>query len=122
VLRADEITQGFGEAIASVFANDANFNGCAVRSEFWYFAVFGLIVGLVVTFIDMALFGGTPALQGLFVLGTLIPNLAVGARRLHDTDRSGWWQLISLVPLVGIILLIVWWCTAGTPGKNRFDV
>ena len=53
-------------------------------------------------------------------LGTIIPSLTIGTRRLHDTDRSGWWQLLVFVPLIGAIVLIVWYATAGTPGTNRF--
>jgi uncharacterized membrane protein YhaH (DUF805 family) len=54
------------------------------------------------------------------MLAVLLPGIAVSIRRLHDTDRSGWWLLIVLVPLVGAILLIVWYCTEGTRGPNRF--
>jgi len=56
----------------------------------------------------------------IFALVNLLPSLVVGIRRLHDTDRSGWWLFIILIPLVGIILLIVWLATKGTPGANRF--
>ena len=53
-------------------------------------------------------------------LGLFLPTLAVQVRRLHDLDRSGWWILISLIPLVGAIILLVWACTKGTDGENRF--
>ncbi len=53
-------------------------------------------------------------------LATFLPSLAMGVRRLHDTDRSGWWWLLSFIPLIGIIVLIVFWCSEGTRGPNRF--
>jgi uncharacterized membrane protein YhaH (DUF805 family) len=56
----------------------------------------------------------------LFGLATLLPGLAVSVRRLHDTNRSGWWILLWFIPLIGIIVLIVWWVQQGTPGPNRF--
>ena len=59
-------------------------------------------------------------LNSLANLALLLPNLAVGARRLHDTDRSGWFLLLVFIPLIGIIILIVWWCQRGTAGPNRF--
>jgi uncharacterized membrane protein YhaH (DUF805 family) len=62
---------------------------------------------------------GTQILGYVLILATLVPNLAVGARRLHDTNRSGWWQLIGIIPIVGWILLIVWYATDGTPGQNE---
>ena len=57
---------------------------------------------------------------GIFSLVVLLPGIAVGVRRLHDLDRIGWWLLLAFVPLVGTIILIVWFCTRGTPGPNRF--
>ena len=56
----------------------------------------------------------------LWALGNFLPSLAVGVRRLHDTDRSGWWLLIAFIPLIGAIVLLVFFCTRGTPGPNRF--
>ena len=111
----------FTEAVRSGFQNYANFNGRAQRSAFWYWVLFSAVVGTVLTLVDSAMFDeGTPVLSGLFSLATIIPNLAVGARRLHDTDRSGWWQLIVFIPLIGIIVLIVWMASRGKPGPNRF--
>ena len=57
-------------------------------------------------------------INSLFTLATIIPNLSVAARRLHDTDRSGWWQLLHIVPLIGTIVLIVWWCIARHAGTE----
>ena len=71
--------------------------------------------------------GGTIAvssglLTGIYQLAVLIPSLAVGARRLHDTGKSGWWQLLHLIPLVGTIVLIVFWATDGDPNPNQHGV
>ncbi len=85
----------------------ADFNGRARRSEFWYFVLFQVLVGIVASILDQIL-GTERIVSGLVSLALLLPGLAVGARRLHDTGRSGWWQLLSLT-IVGIIVLIVWW-------------
>jgi len=58
--------------------------------------------------------------SSIWSLVTFLPSLAMGVRRLHDTDRSGWWWLLSFIPLIGIIVLIVFWCFEGTRGPNRF--
>jgi len=65
-------------------------------------------------------FGIGRTLLGLFFLASFLPAISVIVRRLHDTDRSGWWYWIGLIPLVGAILLLVWFCTRGTSGPNRF--
>jgi uncharacterized membrane protein YhaH (DUF805 family) len=112
---------GFGDAISTVFGKYATFGGRAVRSEFWFWALFTFIVLIVLNIIQFTVSGVAGSLlQLLFELATLIPSIAVAARRLHDTDRSGWWQLLAFVPIVGFILLLVWYCQPGTPGTNRF--
>lgn len=115
----------FGAAIISGFQKYATFSGRASRSEFWYYILFVALVGVVLTTIDLvvflAIFGfELQPLSTLFSLGTLVPNFAVSVRRLHDTQRSGWWNLIVLVPLVGLIVLIVFWAQRGTEGQNKF--
>ena len=114
----------FGEAISSGFQNYVNFTGRAARSEFWYWVLFNLIVGIVTGVIDYIAFPGAAVspLNSLANLALLLPNLAVAARRLHDTDRSGWFLLLAFIPLIGIIILIVWWCQRGTTGPNRFGL
>lgn len=86
----------------------ADFNGRAKRTEFWMFILFNWIASLIVAVIGWAL--GISVLSTIYGLAVLVPTLAVGARRLHDTGRSGWWWLICLVPLIGFIWLIVLWC------------
>ena len=111
----------FLDAIKSCLRNYVTFSGRALRSEFWYWMLFCLILGLVTATLDRAVFPDSEnsPLNTIGALLTLLPSLAVGARRLHDIDRTGWWQLISLT-LIGVFLLIYWFCKAGQPGTNRF--
>ena len=113
----------FQEAVRSGFTNYANFRGRACRSEFWWWQLFLVLAGIVVEVLDLLVnsnvLGGSP-LATLFWLATIIPDLAVTVRRLHDTDSSGWWIFLGLIPLIGIIVLIVWWCQQGSKGYNRF--
>ena len=115
----------------------AQFSGRSQRKEFWMFFLFVVIVSIIASLIDRVLgFGAvhtvagpgrfvttsrsTGPIGGLFALAMLIPGIAVAVRRLHDTDRSGWWLLLSLVPIVGGIIVIVFYCLDGTTGTNRF--
>jgi uncharacterized membrane protein YhaH (DUF805 family) len=85
--------------------------------------LFIIIGGVVAAILDALFFWSATSntlLADVFALATLLPNIAVVVRRLHDTDRSGWWYLLILIPLVGIIILIVWCIQRGTPGDNRF--
>jgi len=108
----------------AVLKKYATFSGSAQRAEFWYFILFSTIASLVLGVLD-GIFGtfnpesGFGLLSGIYSLAIIIPTLAVGARRLHDIGKSGWWQLIMLIPLVGIILLIVWWAT-DSKGDNLY--
>ena len=118
-------TMTFGEAVKSCFGKYATLRGRASRSEFWYFELFGLI--MVVGFSALsAILGKTlttyviEPLYAIYMLGILLPAISVTVRRLHDRDKSGWWYWIALVPLVGAILLLVWFCQKGTDGDNRF--
>jgi len=112
---------GFGEAVSSVLKNYATFSGRAPRSEYWYWALFILILSIAAMAIDAMLFsesGYSPV--GLVVsLGLLIPNISVAVRRLHDIGRTGWWFLIAFT-IIGVILLIIWACTKGTDGPNGY--
>jgi len=116
----------FAQAIASGFANYVNFTGRAIRSEFWFWQLFLVVGGIAVEILDVALYALVShtltfsPLTDLFWFGTLLPSVAVGVRRLHDIDRSGWWYLLMFVPLIGAIVLIVWWCKRGGKGYNRF--
>jgi len=104
----------------------AEFSGRSQRKEYWMFYLFCVIVAVVLNVVESivglsGMVGGVYGpLTSLFLLGILVPSIAVGIRRLHDTDRSGWWLLIALVPIVGGIVLLVFFVTDGTHGPNRF--
>ncbi len=106
------------------FKKYATFEGRAQRSEFWYFCLFCLLVGIVTLYIDISVLGYsveeeyTP-LNTIAYLAVFIPSISVTARRLHDIGKSGWWMLLALTG-IGIILLIVWYATEGEKKKNRF--
>ncbi len=125
------------QAVKSVFSKYVTFSGRAARSEYWWWTLAYLIVTMVLGYVDRNLLGsgdmqsgmadGTVhmsmnlgILGGLWALACLLPGIAVSIRRLHDIDRSGWWTLLAFIPLVGWIVLIVWYCKRGTTGDNRF--
>ncbi|HEY2403027.1 MAG TPA: DUF805 domain-containing protein [Steroidobacteraceae bacterium] len=109
---------GFVQAISTGFTKYVNFRDRACRSEFWYWALFLNIVSIVALIIDGAL--NTHLGLTVFFLVTYIPNIAIGVRRLHDLDASGWWILLSFIPIIGMIALLIWFATKGTDGPNRF--
>lgn len=121
----------FVQAIKAGYRGYVSFGGRSSRSDFWFWVLYQTIVSVILG----ALFGGSTMVaadggfsynftgnlvSNLWSLAHFLPGLAVGIRRLHDTDRSGWWTLIALVPLVGWIVLIVFYCQAGSAGSNRF--
>ena len=97
------------------------FTGRSRRSEYWYFVLFNLIVAVVLAIVDSALrkIVGFGMFGMLYSLAVLVPGIAVSIRRLHDTDRSGWWLLLALVPLVGLVL-IVFLAEDSNAGTNRY--
>lgn len=109
----------FFPAVKSAYAHYATFEGRASRSEFWWFALFNLIATMLLGFVDDVI-GTYPLLYGLFSLASLLPSLALGVRRLHDINKSGWYYLLICIPLIGVIVLFVWSCLKGTPDANRF--
>lgn len=100
----------------------AAFEGRARRKEYWYFVLFFAIVMAVAMVLDGVLFGNADEgpIQLVVVLGLLAPSLAVAFRRFHDIDRSAWWVLIGLIPIIGAIVVIYWAAQPGTKGPNRF--
>src|SRR6185437_15094723 len=112
---------GFGQAISAGFSNYVGFSGRACRSEYWYWILFVVIVAIATSIIDRVVFpdSDTPPLTALFDLATFLPSFALLFRRLHDIDRTGWWWLIAFTG-IGIIVLLVWACTRGTAGANRY--
>ncbi len=137
-----EAPRDFWRAIGICFRKYADFNGRAPRAEYWWWVLFQWLIGLTATMIDtptyLAYFAalsnnwpssGLPppfpyslglSLTSLVNLALFLPTLSVSVRRLHDLDKSGWWLLLSFIPLIGWIILLVWACTRGTRGPNRF--
>ncbi|RFA10682.1 DUF805 domain-containing protein [Subtercola boreus] len=129
----------FGEAVRRFYKKYATFSGRASRAEYWWWALVAAIVNLVLqTIIQASGVGrlnadgtmGNPGPVGVlaaiilfvWVLATIVPTIALTVRRLHDTDRSGWWVFIALVPLVGGIVLLVFTLSAPVPAGERFDL
>ena len=117
------------EIFLSVLKNKyADFNGRARRQEYWNYVLFlflFIMAAYVIMFVGIAMESALISGLGTVILvvvalGTFIPSLAVAVRRLHDTNRSGWFYLIGLIPLIGGILLLVWYCTEGTHGDNDY--
>lgn len=95
------------------------FEGRARRKEYWFFVLFNLIITIVISVVESGI--GTGGVLGIiYMLGVFLPSVAVAIRRLHDTDRSGWWLLISFIPVIGVIVLLVLLALDSTPGDNRF--
>lgn len=108
---------GFADAVRSALSKYVTFSGRARRSEFWWFALFSVIVYVVAAVLDAAM--GSRFVSILASLALLLPSLAVTVRRLHDTGRSGWWVFIGIIPLIGTIALLVFECQDSQPGTNR---
>ena len=118
----------FVESIQTVLGKYAAFSGRARRSEYWWFILFFFLVAIVAAVVDSALglqlgndqstFSDTGLVSAVVTLALLIPWLAVSVRRLHDTGRSGWLVLLGLIPIVGVILLIIWFAQDSKPGAN----
>jgi uncharacterized membrane protein YhaH (DUF805 family) len=102
-----------------VLEHYADFTGRARRAEFWWYALANFLVSIVLNIL-IAISSIFWVVYVIYALGVLIPGLAVAVRRLHDTDKSGWWILIGLIPIVGVIVLIVFWATDGALGPNKY--
>lgn len=102
-----------------VLQNYVGFSGRARRKEYWMFVLFNFIAGIILGIIE-AIIGLPGILSGLYSLAILIPSLALVFRRLHDTGKSGWWILISLVPIAGSIILLVFMCLDSDAGTNKY--
>lgn len=120
---------GFGDAVRTCWRKYGDFDGRAARSEFWWWVLFAALVQVaasVILALGLVLFQNAGFLQWLTVLvfmvvllAFILPSITVSVRRLHDRELSGWWYLLSLVP-IGNIVLFVWYLLPGTPGDNRF--
>lgn len=108
----------------TVLKRYAQFSGRARRKEFWMFVLFNTIISIILSIIDRLIGtdynnGSSGILQSIYSLAVLVPSLAVGARRLHDTGRTAWLLLLYLIPCIGWIILIVFWAQEGNPGPNQ---
>ena len=104
----------------TVLRKYAVFAGRARRKEYWMFVLISAVVVLVLGFVNGAMGADVPALPLYYTLAVVLPSLAVTVRRLHDTDRSAWWLVILLVPIVGAIVFLVFMATPGGEMANRF--
>lgn len=103
----------------------AVFSGRARRKEYWMFFLFNLIISIILAVVDKMTGSfvedvGMGIFEGIYSLAIIIPSIAVSVRRLHDTDRTGWWLLIGLIPLIGAIVLIVFMVQDSKPGHNQY--
>lgn len=102
----------------------ATFSGRAPRKEYWMFTLIYIIIAIVAGVLDAFIFGlaaeSIGILGGIVALVHIVPSIAVGVRRLHDTNRSGWWYLIIFIPLIGILVMLYWMIKASDPGENQY--
>ena len=104
---------GFLDAVKLFFQNYTNFGGRSRRSEYWWVCLFNMIVGTIIGMI-------AADFSWIWTVVILIPTLSLCVRRLHDIGKSGWWYLIACIPLVGQILIIIWFCRDSDPGANQW--
>ncbi|BCM25152.1 DUF805 domain-containing protein [Methyloradius palustris] len=103
----------FGESIKTCFGKYADFTGRASRSEIWWFILFTCLVNLALSRVS-------PIVGMIFGLAVFLPSIAAGARRLHDTNRTGWWQLLYILPIIGVIIVIVFLVLEGETTDNQY--
>lgn len=115
---------GMGDAFQLFFANYFNFSDRSNRGEFWFWTLDNILITMAIGMIDAIIFGAgqdsTGLIGGIWGLATLIPGIALSVRRLHDIDKSGWFLLLILIPIIGWIILLVWHCRVPDPAANRF--
>ncbi len=109
----------FTEAIKSGFDHYVEFSGRASRPAYWWWFLFAILVAIAANIID-AVIGSFGVVSGLAGLALLLPGLSVSIRRLHDIDRTGWWVLIALIPIIGFIVLLIFYLQQGDAGENRY--
>ena len=111
----------FKEAVTrALTVNYCNFNGRSSRSEYWWFCLFSIIVSVVISIVFSFSQNTMTIISGLVNLALLLPGLGLAVRRLHDINKSGWFILLALIPLVGAIILIVWFCQDSNPQDNAY--
>ena len=115
----------FVQSVETCLKKYADFSGRASRSEYWWFFLFCFILGIMAQVIDSTLgldkaIGGNGTFTTLIQIATFLPSIAVGSRRLHDTNRSGWWQLLWILLVIGWIPLIIWLASQSKNEDNKF--
>ncbi|NCG35397.1 MAG: DUF805 domain-containing protein [Dehalococcoidales bacterium] len=120
----------FRVAVIKCFMLYTVFSGRAKRAEFWWFFLFSAIVGLIGSLTDSTL--GTKRVfedgnsiglfQSLIQIVIFLPGLAVGSRRLHDTNKTGWWQLLWIIPIFGWIPLIIFLSFPSNDDENKYSI
>jgi uncharacterized membrane protein YhaH (DUF805 family) len=108
------------EAVQLGFSGYANFSNRSTRAEFWWFLLFYIVAASVSLILDGIIFGVPGLFYAISLLGLIIPHLAVTVRRLHDTNKSGWWILIGLIPFGGIVLLVMY-LLPSDPYPNQYE-
>ena len=115
---------GFVDAVSTVLRRYVQFSGRARRPEYWWWVLFAFGGSLLLSIVDGIFFGfseeSIAVLAPLFSLATFLPSLAVGVRRLHDIGKSGWWLLLGFIPLIGTIILIIWFVRRGDAHDNAY--
>ncbi len=111
----------FGQAISTCMGKYATFSGRASRSEYWWFYLFCLLMswGASLVGATTSMEGGADIMSGIVSIALILPTIAAAARRLHDTGRSGWWQLL-IITIIGIIPLIIWMASRGSQEENEY--
>lgn len=110
----------FGQAIKLGFNRYVDFSGRSSRAEIWWWTLFLNLAFLVLLIVDLAIIKTPFLTQLIFGLAIALPSLAIGIRRLHDIDKSGWWILLHLVPFLGSIVLVILACKRGSDEENKY--
>ena len=109
---------GFGEAVSTCFKKSVVWEGRASRAEFWWFYLAQILIIFAAGIIDQII--GTGFLYIIALIVVILPSIAVLIRRLHDTDRTGWWYWIQLLPLIGLIVILVFMLSGSDEGDNKY--
>ena len=111
----------FQEAvIRAIKDNYCNFNGRASRSEYWWYCLFAVILGVVISVVFSFSQTAVSVVSGIVNLALLLPGLGLCVRRLHDVGKSGWWIFLAFIPVIGAIVLIIWFCQPSQPQTNAY--
>jgi uncharacterized membrane protein YhaH (DUF805 family) len=108
----------FSEAVKSGFDHYTKFDGRANKAAYWWWFLFAILVAIAANIVDSII--GSAIFSIIVGLGLLLPGLSVSIRRLHDTDRTGWWILIGLIPIIGFIVLLIFYLQKSDPGDNKY--